>query len=106
MESYGMDIQHRTSSRRVRKNHIGNVVEYDYSNNAVFILSDNQEHSVTHRFNFPLNISTHDRYVYIAQDGIDDYILEIQLDDHCTAAILKEETELYVTRNNYWNKGE
>ena len=89
--SYGMDLPHRTSSRRIRQNLIGNVVVSDYYNNAVFILSENQQHSVTHCVNFPANIAACDKFVYIAQDGIEDCVLEIQLDDHSTTAVLEEE---------------
>jgi len=99
MDSYGLDLPNRTSSRRIRQNSIGNVFVSDYKNDKVSILSENLAFIACYRLNFPSNIAACDKYVYVSQDGNQGCISSIDLNEHFTEAIIEGEEDGIVKPN-------
>ena len=79
MDSYGRDLPHRKSSRRVRQNHIGNLVVSDEKNDLVFVLSKHLELIASYDVNMPSDIATSENSVFVSQKGIENCVTKIDL---------------------------
>ena len=100
LTSYGVNLSSRTSSRRIRLNLSGHIIVSDHENNFVLILWDNENQSVVHCVDCPSNIAACEKYVYIVQDGHENRVLEVRLDDHSKVGILEEDEDGIISPNS------